>query len=119
RDAELLVLKYEFKDGVNKYLAKVKAKTKVKSLADVIAFNKANEAKTMPYFKQETLEDCEKKGGLDSKEYKEALEKSTSARKIIDDLISENKLDAIAGTSVGPACCIDLINGDYDTGFSF
>jgi amidase len=28
-------------------------------------------------------------------------------------------LDAICGITNGPACCIDLVNGDYDTGFSF
>jgi amidase len=37
---ELMVLMYEFKDGVNKYLST--AHSKMKSLADVIAFNKAN-----------------------------------------------------------------------------
>ena len=31
----------------------------------------------------------------------------------------KEKLDAIAGTSIGLANCIDLINGDYDTGFYF
>jgi amidase len=114
---ELTVLQYEFKDGVNKYLSAGNAK--VKSLADVIAFNKQNEAKAMPYFKQELLESSNAKGDLNSKEYTDALKKTTSSRKIIDDMMSKNKLDAIAGTSIGLPCCIDLINGDYDTGFYF
>lgn len=116
-DAELTVLKYEFKDGVNKYLSAANAK--VKTLADVIAFNKQNEAKAMPWFKQEILEDCQTKGDLNTQEYKEALAKSTSARKLIDDTMKQNQLDAICGTSIGYACCIDLVNGDYDTGFYF
>jgi amidase len=33
--------------------------------------------------------------------------------------MAANKLDAIGGTSIGFAGCIDLINGDYDTGFYF
>ena len=114
---EFTVLQYEFKDGVNKYLSTANAK--VKTLADVIAFNKQNEAKAMPYFKQETLESCNAKGDLNNKEYLDALKKSTSTRKIIDDIMNKNKLDAIAGTSIGLPCCIDLINGDYDTGFYF
>jgi amidase len=114
---EFTVLQYEFKDGVNKYLSTANAK--VKTLADVIEFNKQNEAKAMPYFKQETLESSNKKGDLNSKEYLNALKKTTSVRKIIDDMMSKNKLDAIAGTSIGLPCCIDLINGDYDTGFYF
>jgi amidase len=114
---EFTVLQYEFKDGVNKYLSAANAR--VKTLADVIAFNKQNEAKAMPYFKQETLESCNAKGDLNNKEYLDALKKSTSTRKIIDDIMDKNKLDAIAGTSIGLPCCIDLINGDYDTGFYF
>lgn len=114
---EFTVLQYEFKDGVNKYLSTANAK--VKTLADVIEFNKQNEAKAMPYFKQETLESSNTKGDLNSKEYIDALKKSTSAKKLIDDIMAEHKLDAIVGTSIGLPCCIDLINGDYDTGFYF
>ena len=33
-------------------------------------------------------------------------------------MIFDNKLDAICGVTNGLAWCIDLINGDYDTGFS-
>ena len=116
-NAENTVLQYEFKDGVNKYLSTANAK--VKSVSDVIAFNKANEAKAMPYFKQEILEACDARGDLNSKEYKDALVKTTGCRKIIDDLISNNKLDVICGVSIGPACLIELVNGDYDTGFYF
>ncbi len=117
-NAEFTVLLYEFKDGLNKYLAK--ANSKVKSLADVIAFNKQHEAAAMPFFKQETLELAEAKGALDSKEYLNALAKTTgTTRKAIDKIMSDNKLDAIAAPTNGFACCIDLVNGDYDNGFSF
>ncbi len=115
--AEFEILQYEFKDGLNKYLASSNAP--VKSLKDVIAFNDKNEAAAMPFFKQETLISSDKKTGLDSKEYTDALAKSTSSRKIIDTVLQENKLDAICGTTNGLACCIDIINGDYNTGFSF
>lgn len=115
--AEFTVLQYEFKDGLNRYLAMANAG--VKSLADVIAFNRKNADKAMPYFKQETLESSEAKGGLDSKEYTDALAKTRSSRQVIDALMAQEKLDAICGTSIGYAGCIDLINGDYDTGFYF
>jgi len=97
--SEFLVLQYEFRDGLNKYLSA--ANTKVKSLADVIDFNKKNEDKAMPYFKQDILEGSDKKNSLDSKEYKEALKKShIDSRKIIDDVINKNKLDAICGITM-------------------
>ena len=115
---EFTVLLYEFKDGVNSYLAK--ANSKMKSLADVIEFNKNNEAKAMPFFKQETLELAQKKGDLNSKEYLDAVKNTTTiTRGVIDKLLKENQLDAIAAPTNGPACCIDLVNGDYDNGYSF
>ena len=115
---EFTVLLYEFKDGVNNYLAK--AGGKMKNLADVIEFNKKNEAKAMPFFKQETLELAQKKGDLNSKEYLDAVKNTTTiTRNVSDKLLKENKLDAIAAPTNGPAVCIDLVNGDYDNGYSF
>jgi amidase len=115
---EFTVLLYEFKDGVNNYLKN--ANSKMKTLADVIEFNKKNEASAMPFFKQETLELAQKKGDLNSKEYLDAVKNTTTiTRSVIDKLLKDNKLDAIAAPTNGPACCIDLVNGDYDNGYGF
>jgi amidase len=117
-DAEFTVLLYEFKAGLNAYLSG--SKSKVKNLADVIAYNKANEATMMPFFKQETLEKAQTKGGLTEKEYLEALEKShVHSQKTIDRLLTDHNLDAIIAPSNGFPVCIDLVNGDYDNGFYF
>jgi amidase len=108
---ETKILQYEFKDGVNKYLAGANAK--VKTLAEVIAFNKANEEKAMPFFKQEQLENCEKTDGLEAATYKEAFTKGTLAsRKILTDLMAKHQLDAITGLTMGPGCAIDNLYGD-------
>jgi amidase len=112
--AEYQVLLYEFKDGLNKYLGS--ANGKVRSLKDLIAFDLENEKKIMPFFKQEILIESEAKGGLDSKEYLDAKSKTSGFRNTIMDLLAENKLDALSGITNGPACCIDLANGDYDNG---
>ena len=110
-EVEQEILQFEFKHGLNKYLQSSNAK--VKSLKEVIEFNKNNEEKAMPYFKQDTLEICEKKAGLDSKEYLEALKKChEGSRKILDEVINTNKLDAIAGITIGPACSTDMWYGD-------
>jgi amidase len=109
--AEFEVLQYEFKDGLNKYLATANAK--VKTLKEVIAFNKNNEDKAMPYFKQETLESSDAKKGLDDKIYVDALAKSfTGSKNILNTVFKENQLDAICGITMGPACSIDMIYGD-------
>ncbi|MDB4904760.1 MAG: amidase [Mucilaginibacter sp.] len=116
--AQFTVLLYEFKDGLNNYLGK--ANSKMKSLTDVIAFNKQNEEKAMPFFKQEILEQAELKGGLFEKEYLDALKKTSGiTREAIDTILKQNNLDAISAPTNGFAGCIDLVNGDYDNGFSF
>ncbi len=113
-NAEFQVLLYEFKDGLDRYLASSQAH--VKSLKEVIYFNVANESVTMPYFNQDTLIESNGKGNLDSKEYLDALAKTTGFRQTITNLMTTNKLDALTGITNGAACCIDLVNGDYDNG---
>ena len=108
---EFEVMQYEFKEGVNAYLSTSNAK--VKNLKEVIDFNIANQDKAMPYFKQETLISSNEKKGLDDPKYLQALNKShLGTRKILDDVINTNKLDAICGLTMGPACSIDSIYGD-------
>lgn len=117
-DAEYLVLQYEFKDGLNKYLAG--ANSKIKTLKDLIEFNKSREGEAMPYFKQEILEKSEARGTLDDKEYKEALSKIlTTTKRAVEEVMTKEKLDAISGPTYGPSWCIDLVNGDYGTGYGF
>ncbi len=115
---EFTVLEFEFKDGLNKYLQT--AKGNVKSLKELIEFNKQNESKAMPYFKQDILEGSEAKGDLNTKEYKDARTHIlTVTRNGIDEMMSKEKLDAISGPSFGPSWCTDWINGDYGTGYGF
>ncbi len=117
-DAENDVLQYEFKLGLNKYLAGLAPSIKVRTLTDLIAFNSAHSAAEMPYFGQEILEQSDKRGPLTDKAYLDALEKcrKTSRDEGIDAVITNNKLDAIIALTNGPACLIDWINGDQDTG---
>ena len=116
--AEYDVLLYEFKDGLNKYLATANAP--IKTLQDVIAYNTQHAAQAMPYFQQETLEAAEKTAGLASPTYQAALRKShDGARRALDNTLQANKLDAIVGITNAPAPCIDLVNGDYWPGPGF
>ncbi len=113
--AEGQVLRYEFKDGLNKYLAT--SNSKAKSLQEVIDFNNQNEATAMPTFKQETLIDSQKKGDLNSKEYLDALAKVINVRKLLNKTLDKNNLDAVCGPATGPAWCNDPVNGDFWTGY--
>jgi amidase len=112
------VLLYEFKDGVNKYLSSANAK--VKTLAEVIQFNKDNQSESMPYFEQEILVDAESKGDLNTAKYKEALSKvlKLSREKGVDAMLAEHNLDAVIAPTGGPSWLIDVINGDHFGGGS-
>ena len=43
--------------------------------------------------------------------------KVTGVRKMIDDLLTEQNLDALCGPATGPSWCIDPVNGDFWTGY--
>ena len=110
-EADYEVFQYEFKHGLNNYLSQANAK--VKSLQDVIDFNKTNENQAMPYFKQELLESSNAKLPLTDEKYLDALNKSfNGSKKVLDTVFLDNQLDAICGITMGPACSIDMIYGD-------
>jgi amidase len=115
-DAEMIVLMYELKADLNAYLA-TRRGVPVTSLADVIAFNKQNAAKEMPWFSQELFEQAQAKGPLTDKVYKEAAAKARKfAREGIDATLKKDKLDALIWPSNAPAWSTDWLNGDHVTG---
>lgn len=109
---EIEVLLYEFKHDLNLYLANRGGAHR--TLADLIAFNRAKEAQELRYFGQELFERAQLKGDLDSEEYLNHLKmtRELTRDKGIDAVISEHQLDALVAPSNGTAWMIDLINGD-------
>ncbi|MBA3693030.1 MAG: amidase, partial [Acidobacteria bacterium] len=116
-DAEFEVLLYEFKADLEKYL--VARNAPYKTLADLIKFNEENAEKEMLYFKQEIFESAAKKGNLQTRAYRLALQKSKSLTQAqgIDAAMIKNKLDAIVAPSNAPVWTTDLINGDCGSGY--
>ncbi len=119
-DSEFEVLLYEFKADLNAFLATVDPALGIKTMEDVIRFNEENKAKSMPFFGQEIFLQAVKKGGLDAKEYQDALAKNLKASREdgIDKALSKDRLDAILAPTGGPAWLIDLVNGDSFSGVS-
>ena len=118
-DSEMTVFYYELKADLAAYLAR-RGNTQMKSLKDVIEFNERNRAREMPYFGQDIFIKSEQKGGLDSKEYVDALalnQRLTRAEGI-DFIMDKFKLDALVAPTGGPAWLTDLINGDHSAGGS-
>ena len=116
--AEIIVLLYEFKAGVNAYLNEVTG-AKVKTLEDIIAFNKRDAGANLPFMGQELLERAQAKGALTEKEYLDALEKCrTLGRDSFDAALNDNTLDALVAPTTTPAWPYDIVNGDQFRGSS-
>jgi amidase len=115
---EYEVLLYEFKAGLDAYLAGRGPDVPVHSLAGVIRFNEEHAPQAMPYFGQEQMLAAVAKGPLTDEAYLQAL---ATARRLaraegIDKTLAEHRLDAIVAPSGGPAWLIDHVSGDHYTG---
>ena len=118
-DASFQVMLYEFKDGLNKYFVGLTDGIPVKNLGELIEFNKSDSVE-LKYFDQAILEMAEKKGDLESPEYKNALAKMLKATREngIDLVMNKNKLDAILAPTGSAAWKTDLLLGDHFIGGS-
>lgn len=108
------LLQYEFKVDIERYLAEWAPTATVRNLDDLIAFNRREAAREMPYFGQETFEAAARKGPLTSPEYvelRERLQRLTRAEGI-DAVMNQHRLDALVAPSTTPARPIDLVGGD-------
>ena len=113
--AETIVLQYEFKAGLNAYLASRGDTVAHHTLAELIAWNRAHATQVMPHFGQEQFEQSEARGPLTDAEYLEALAtcRLQARTKGIDALFAQHRLDAVVAPSNGPAWLTDHVNGDH------
>ncbi len=107
------VMLFEYKDGLNKYFQSLGPQSPVKTLDNLIAFNKTDSVGLM-YFNQQYLEMANEKGGLDDPEYLKALAAmhEGSRNQGIDRVMDDYQLDAIIAPTGSPAWFTDWINGD-------
>ena len=115
---ELPVLLTELKADLAKYLKSSPAPIGVRTLGEVIAFDKAHQKQEMPLFGQELFEQAEKTKGLGDAAYKKARSISFQAAgpNGIDKLLRDNRAVVLVGPTTGPAWVIDAANGDLFTG---
>ena len=111
-EAELDVLLYEFKDGLNRYLAT--STSSQKTLAALIAWNQANAARAMPFFGQELFERAQSKGPLTDAAYVNARATATQLAGVdgLLGVIARENLAAVVTVSTGAAWRVDYAAGD-------
>jgi len=114
------VMLYEYKDGLNKYFSSLGLNAPIKSVEELIAFNKAD-AIELQHFGQEYLIIANEKEDLASTAYQETLSKMLmgSQKNGLDKVLAEHQLDAIIAPTGSPAWKTDWVNGDaYHIGSS-
>ncbi len=111
-EAEFLVLNTEFKVQIAEYLSELRG-TDLRTLEDLIAFNRANCRQEMQYFGQEIWEQFSlPTKGLDDPDYIMALALSKMlTRDGIDNALRRKNLDAIVAPSYSFASSVSAVAG--------
>lgn len=111
----MTVLSYEFKTGLNAYLA-TRRGVPVTSLAELIQWNQQH---TAP-LGQDLLERAQKLGTLNDKTYKQALAtlRRYARKDGLDAVFKKHKLDVLVVPTNDPAWITDPVNGDHSTASS-
>ena len=111
--AEFEILLTEFKAGLAAYLATLPDATGPKTLAHIIAFNKAH-PEELEWFDQSLFELAQSKGGLDGSAYLAAHRKAArlAGPEGIDRLLKLYDVNLLVGVTNGPAWVSDLAKGD-------
>jgi amidase len=116
---EHLVLLTELKADLGAYLATTDpARVSSRSLADLIAFNKAHAEAEMPLFGQELFEAAQKTGGLADPAYVEARSKAhrLAGPEGIDAMLAANHVSVLVAPTLGPSWLIDPVLKDRFVG---
>ena len=115
------VLQYEFKDGLNAYLASLPpGGAKARTLAELIAFNQREAERELKQFGQDVFVSSQAKGPLTDKAYRKARARSwrKAGPEGIDQALREHQLDALVAPTTGAAWTMDYVNGDHYVGGS-
>ena len=114
------VLLYEFKDGLNRYLAEPGRVAPIKTLADAIAFNEAHAAQEMAFFGQEDFLEAQKRGPLTDAVYLEARARAQRLARAegLDAALEGGRFDALVMLTRGPASLTDHVLGEKGAGGS-
>ena len=115
--AEGIVMLTELKADLNAYLATLPPTVRTRTLADVIAFDKAS-PRELALFGQDGLDKAQASKGLTDPAYVEA--RTTSLRIAgkdgIDAMLAANHVVALVAPTMPPAWKIDTVNGDQIAG---
>ncbi len=108
-------LQFEFKAALNEYLATLDpVQVPSRTLADLIAFNRAHSVQEMPHFGQELFELSEARGPLSDPVYQQLLATldRTADKEGLAALLGQQGVELLLAPGPGPADRIDELWGD-------
>jgi amidase len=116
---ELAALLVELKVDLDAYLASTPAQVKTRTLADIIAFNRAT-PRELVLFDQDFFEKAQASKGLDDPDYVKLRERLARAAgpEGLDKLLAGRRLDALIAPSFPPAGRVDVVRGNSCGGAS-
>jgi amidase len=117
-EAEDRVLKTEFKADMATYLAETPPEVTSRTLADLIAFNKAHADQEMQFFGQDYFEAAENTRGLDDPDYRAALARSRrlAGPEGIDAILRQAGASVLVTPTYGMPWLSDPVYGDHFEG---
>lgn len=110
---EGLVLNTELRIDLGKYLASLPGPVPVRTLADVIAFDRAHADAEMRWFGQDTFEAAEKSTDMAAYARARANSLRLAGKDGIDRMLAKYKVSFLIAPTAGPAWPIDLVSGDH------
>ena len=111
---EGIALNCEFRHDIAHYLQTYTAARYPRTLAGLIAFDRAHRSQEMRYFGQEQFLAAQASPAITNPTCTKARQKATStARNAINGTLHKFNLDAIIAPTNSPAWTTDLINGDH------
>jgi amidase len=116
-DAEFTVLLHDFKIDIDRYLKAAPPAVRVRSLADLIAYDR-HDPRELALFGQDIFEKAEATNGANDPKYRAALRicKRFAGPEGIDRLVTAHHLDALIAPSYSPASRVDIVDGDQIAG---
>ena len=115
-DRSLTVLLFELRRDMDAYLATLPGEAMPKTLADIVAFNRAHAETEMRWFGQDLFEQA--LTTTDEAAYRSALETNLKATREegIDRLLAKHNVALLVAPTTGPAWASDLVHGDHYPG---
>jgi amidase len=116
-ELELTVLLTDLKTDLNAYLAATPAGVTTRTVADLIAFDRAD-PRELRLFGQDLFEKAEATKGPSDPHYRNARDaaRRRTGPEGIDRLVTGNHLDALIAPTYAPASRIDVVDGDDISG---